>query len=113
MFRDLKQNLSFGKLPTQGKNGANLAVCFPILLYNSLNLEHKTKWGLKSHEPTGKMIQKIIQKEWRRTVEVIIKKPDSKVVSKYKSRNHESTLTKKPTDGTVEKFERLKLSNSM
>jgi hypothetical protein len=108
LFRDLKQNLSFGKLPCQGEAGANLAVCFPFILYVSLNLEHKKTWKLKLHESTGSIIKRVMQREWRRSVEEIRRNPTSPLVLKYRSRNHHTRLTKKPTDCVVEEFRSLK-----
>lgn len=108
LFRDLKQNLSFGKLPCQGEAAANLAVCFPFILYTSLNFDYKKTWKLRSHESTGSIIRRIMQREWRRSVEEIRNKPDSELVLKYRSRNHHTRLTKKPIDNAVEKFKPLK-----
>lgn len=107
LFRDLKQNLSFGRLPCQGENGANLAVCFPFILYVSLNLDYKKTWKLMSHESTGSIIRRIMQREWRRSVDEIRKNPSSKLVSKYRSRNHYTRLTKKPIDCAVEEVKSL------
>lgn len=108
LFRDLKQNLSFGKLSCQGENAANLAVCFPLILYISLNLDFKKVWKLKSFESTGSAIRAIMQREWRRSVDEIRKNPSSELVSKYRSRNHDKRLARKPIDSAVEKSNALK-----
>lgn len=111
LFRDLKQNLSFGKLPCQGENAANLAVCFPFILYVSLNLEHKKTWKLRSVESTGSVIRRVMQREWRRSVEEIRKNPDSELVMKFRSRNHHTRLTRKPIDSAVEKNGSYKMAS--
>jgi hypothetical protein len=108
LFRDLKQNLSFGKLPCQGESAANLAVCFPLILYVSLNLDHQKTWGFKSLGSTGSVVRRIMQRDWRRSVDEISKNPDSELMIKYRSRNHHTRLTKKPTDGLVEEKITLK-----
>lgn len=110
LFRDLKQNLSFGKLPCHGESGANLAVCFPFILYVSLNLDHNKVWMLKNHESTGFLVRKIMQKEWRRSIESIRENPNSALVNKYRSRNHQARLTKKPIDSVVEEIIPLKIA---
>jgi SRSO17 transposase len=46
LFRDLKQFLSFGKLPSSSKEAADLAVCIPFLIYTSLRLDKPTGLNL-------------------------------------------------------------------
>jgi hypothetical protein len=42
MFRDLKQNLLFGKHSLRGATGAHLSVCIPLMLYDELSEQSET-----------------------------------------------------------------------
>jgi hypothetical protein len=58
LFRDLKQNLSFGTLPCQGKNASDLAVCLPLILVTSLRIRPEI-WGMKEGLTIGEMVKRI------------------------------------------------------
>ncbi len=61
LFRDLKQNLSFGRLPCSGKNAADLAVCLPLVLVTSLRL-HPEIWNSDNSMTIGKIVKCIRNK---------------------------------------------------
>jgi len=55
LFRDLKQNLSFGKVSCIGIEAADLAVCLPFILITSLRLDPET-WKMPKNKTIGYMI---------------------------------------------------------
>ena len=54
MFRDLKQHLSFGRLPCASEESADLSIYLPLIIYTSLRLDH-TNWGCEADQSIGKM----------------------------------------------------------
>lgn len=55
LFRDLKQNLSFGQVSCVGKNAADLAVCLPFILIASLRLDPDI-WNMQENKTIGHMV---------------------------------------------------------
>jgi len=103
LFYDLKQNLSFGRLPCAGKEGADLAVCLPMLIYTSLRLDDAKKWGLEEQETIGTMVDKIKEKELTKSINTIIRNPKQIKVSILGARRKLSHINKKPVNKFAEK----------
>ena len=93
MFRDLKQNLAFGRLPCSGKEGSDLSVCIPILLITSLRLVEDQKC---KGSTIGTRILELRESEFRRGLSMIERDPDNKSVVKFFARR--SKINEKPTD---------------
>jgi len=102
MFRDLKQNLSFGRLPCQGKEAADLAVCMPFVLYTSLRLEPSEYWGLKQKGSVSEMLRKIREQELNKSINLIAYNPSHAKVLRLKARRQ--MLTHKPVNKAAGKF---------
>ena len=96
LFRDLKQFLSFGKLPAGGKEAADLAVCMPFMIYTSLHLDPLEFWGLEKKETLGVMIQRLREKGLMQSFDLIIGNKDHKKVLKFKARRE--SIHRKPRD---------------
>lgn len=96
MFRDLKQNLSFGRLPCQGKEASDLAVCMPFTIYTSLLLDGPTYWGLTENESVGTMLKRIREREFERSIKVILENPNHQKVKRLKARR--SCINRKPVN---------------
>jgi hypothetical protein len=103
MFYDLKQNLSFGRLPCEGQAGADMAVCFPMFLYTSLRLDDPNDWGLEKKEGIGKMVDKIKEKMLTNSINQIIAKPNDKKVIQLGARRKISNVNKKPVNMVAER----------
>jgi hypothetical protein len=101
LFRDLKQFLSFGRLPSGGKEAADLAVCFPFMIYTSLRLDAPEYWGLEKQESIGIMVAKLREKELNRSIALITRKPEHYKVIKLRGRRQR--IHKKPVDKPVGK----------
>jgi Transposase DDE domain len=99
LFRNLKQNLSFGKLPCTGKEGAEISVCLPFALIISLQL-FPDEWS-QSEVPVmtmGTRVKTIIAENFHKSLHVILNNPNHKCVKKILSRRHLSRINKKPVD---------------
>ena len=96
MFRDLKQNLSFGRLPCQGKEASDLAVCMPFTIYTSLLLDGPEYWGLTENESVGTMLKRIREKEFERSIQIILGNPNHQKVKRLKARR--SCINRKPVN---------------
>ena len=55
LFRELKQNLSFGRLPCASKEASDLAVVMPFILYTSLQLDEHI-WGKREALSIGGLV---------------------------------------------------------
>ena len=103
LFRDLKQNLSFGRLPCAGEKAADLAICMPFSIYISLRLDEVNFWGLDSRESIGKMVLKIRENELNRSIEVMLSGSDLNLIEKAKARRQLKKINQKPVNTTAEK----------
>lgn len=96
LFRDLKQNLAFGRLSCGGKAGADLSICLPMILYASIRLDGDAIWDKKEKDTVGYTIKKHREKELSKSIEYLLYNQKSIKVSKLKSRR--VNLCTKPTD---------------
>lgn len=101
MFRDLKQNLSFGRLPSAGEENVNLAVCIPMIILINLRL-FPEKSGIDSQKSIGDMVDQIRETSLQRSIDFLIFKENHQVIAKFKNRRHFKRLNKKPIDHVVE-----------
>ncbi len=103
MFRDLKQNLSFGKLGCGGKEGADLAICIPFIIYTSLLLDSDKIWEL-SKRSIGSMIGILKQREMDKTIKIFLFDNGSKEekLTRLKARRQIEQINKKPINRLAE-----------
>ncbi|MBF0366171.1 MAG: transposase [Oligoflexia bacterium] len=104
-FRDLKQNLSWGELGCSEKEGADLSVCIPFVVYTFLTLNFKGKWKSKSQESIGLMVKKIRNDQDEKTINSLVvgKGIEKKKIKLLKARRQRDRLNKKPTNRLAEK----------
>jgi hypothetical protein len=97
MFRDLKQNLSFGRLPCKGKTGSDLAVAIPFAILASLRLEPEL-WGLDANDrrTIGAKVAEIRERVLTSAVDVVVGRPGSALVKRLRARRAASILKQNP-----------------
>jgi len=95
LFRDLKQNLSFGKLPCHGKNASDMAVCLPLILVTSLRLRPEI-WGLEENLTIGNMIKRIRSQALDQSLEALTVPAADKLRERVRARRSQSRIVKKP-----------------
>jgi len=98
LFRDLKQNLSWGKLTCESHVGCDAFIVIPFLIVGYLRLEV---------DPTGKrslgsMLREVKQASCLRSIEFIAKNPNHGLYKKFKSRMDPSRACQKPVDSVAE-----------
>lgn len=100
LFRDLKQNLSFGRLPCKGRAAADLAVCLPFALYVSLKDEAAEVWGTphRGAMTLGSLVRSLRQRMLDASINVIAFNPGHRVVKRLRARCCAARLTQKPRD---------------
>jgi hypothetical protein len=99
LFRDMKQNLSFGQLPCSGPGGSDLSVCLPMILITSLRLNSETcKQGHLS--TIGAQVKMIREASLSKGIEFIASRPTDELVVKFANRR--SSINRKPTDRSAE-----------
>ena len=105
MFRDLKQHLSFGKLPCCTEAAAHLAVCLPLMLYVELRLNMpKEMIGNRVTSTIGDQVDRLREETLMQSITLLIDTPPhfKTVVTKLRSRRHQSRLNKKPVNQSAE-----------
>ncbi len=105
MFRDLKQHLSFGKLPCCTEAAAHLAVCLPFMLYVELRLNvPKETMNNKATSTIGDQVDRLREKSLMQSITMLIDTPPhfKTVVTKLRSRRQSSRLNRKPVDQSAE-----------
>lgn len=99
LFRDLKQNLSFGKLPCGGEGASDLSVCIPLILATSLRLDPEI-WSAYSGATIGAKVKQFREKSLKSSIEFIALNPNNFKVAQFNSRRN--CVNKKPTNRLAE-----------
>ena len=103
MFRDLKQNLSFARLPSAGESNAHLAVCIPFLILTSLRLSSEKHWDFQSETMTiGEQVDQIRENALIKSIDYLIVRRNIAVIKTLKSRRALDRLNKKPVNRLAE-----------
>jgi len=102
LFRDLKQSLSFGRLPCVGAEAAHLSVCIPFALVVGLRLDEASRWGLDETESIGKMIGKIKEVEFQKSISILLQPGSLFLKDKLRGRRQLSRIGEKPVDQLAE-----------
>lgn len=102
-FRELKQNLAFGLLPSTSKEGADLSVCLPFALWASLHLS-PAEWGQMnaSSETIGTRVKKIRELGLSQTLTTMLFNPEHNAVVHLKNRRQAGRINKKPVNYAAE-----------
>lgn len=97
LFRDLKQNLSFGRLPCTRKAGSDLAVAIPFAILVTLRLEPEL-WGFSPDDvrTIGAKVAEIRERALAQSLDVVLGRPESKVAQSLKTRRATERLKRKP-----------------
>ncbi len=97
LFRDLKQHLSFGRLPCTGKAGSDLAVAIPCDILVSLRLEPEI-WGLAADDKRtiGAKVLEIRERSLSQSIGIILGRPDGRLAGRLRARRDPQRLTRKP-----------------
>ena len=99
LFRDMKQSLSFGKLPCSGKGGSDLSVCLPMILITSLRLDSDL-WGQNHSATIGTRVKNVRETSLEKSIFKIAKNPENILVEKFTQRR--KRINKKPVDKAAE-----------
>lgn len=102
MFRDLKQHLSFGKLPCGGESGADVAVCLPMLILVSLRLHAKLIWGFDDPGTIGDMIDQIRERSLSHSIDHLVSRKEGVLTERLRARRASHRLNKKPVNRFAE-----------
>jgi hypothetical protein len=99
LFRDLKQNLSFGKLPCGGEGASDLSVCIPLILATSLRLDPEI-WSAYSGATIGAKVKQFREDSLQSSIEFIARNPGDRKVTQFNTRRN--SVNKKPTNRLAE-----------
>jgi hypothetical protein len=86
LFRDLKQNLSFGRVPCEGEPGADLAVCIPFMLITSIRLDSSAIWKTDKTTTIGKTLSQLKEDALSTSIDFLIHSPNHEKVCIFKAR---------------------------
>ena len=100
MFRDLKQNFAFGKLPGIGKASADLTVCAPFALLVQLRLEQvaKDNKGNSRLATVGTLVEHIREQSLLKSIHLISQSQNKNLTSRIKARRSLSRIHQKPVN---------------
>jgi len=99
LFRNLKQNFSFGKLPCTGQVAAELSICVPFILLVYMNI-YPDEWTQKNDQPktVGTIVERIRAENFDKALSFLIANPDHHVVKNLKARRNPDRVNKKPVN---------------
>jgi hypothetical protein len=102
MFRDLKQHLSFGKMPSGSQNAADISICLPMLILVSLRLHSESLWKHPPDDTIGNMVDQIREQSLSRSIDYIVQRENEETLNRLRSRRLPSRMNKKPVDQLAE-----------
>ena len=100
LFRDLKQNLSFGTLPCGGENASDLAVCMPFAIIILLRLRPES-WQVEAGLTIGKSIAIVKERVLSRSIELLGFESSKDLRTRVRARRDPTRFGKKPVDRTA------------
>jgi len=110
LFRDLKQNLSWGSLPCFIEGAFELSICIPFAIVASLRIDAE-KWNHEnalSHQ-IGKMLKKIREENFQTAIGIVLHQPNNVKIQILKNRRQKNRLTRKPTNISAEEYSKRKV----
>jgi len=99
LFRDLKQNLAWGKLSCESHRGCDAFIVIPFLIVAHLRLDVDSS-GRRS---IGEMLAEEKYSSLLRSIEFIRASPNHGLYEKFKARMSPSRACKKPVDSVAER----------
>lgn len=103
LFREVKQLLSFGRLPSGSKEAAELSVCLPFILYTSLLLEPEL-WGRQESHTTGDIVQRIRYQLLMTSIVKLVNNKNHIVSYRLTARLRKDRVNKKPVNQTADVY---------
>ena len=101
-FRELKQHLSFGRLPSGSREATELSICLPFIVYVSLQLEPEL-WGKQEDVTTGDIIRSIRIEAMHKSITMAVEKSHSDpLLIRFRARTCKNRVNKKPVNQTAE-----------
>ena len=105
LFRNLKQNFSFGRLACISKEGADLSVCLPFALIISLQLfPHEWSQENVSSLTIGTRVAKTKAENFQNSLNRFIQNPQHPLMGIIKARQHLSRIHKKPVNSVADEI---------
>ena len=101
LFREVKQLLSFGRLPSGSKEAAELSVCLPFILYTSLLLEPEL-WGRQEDQTIGDVIQSIRNQLLMSSISKLVHDKSDAIKIRLLARIRKDRVNKKPVNQTAD-----------
>ena len=98
MFRNLKQNLSLGKPPSQCREGTDLSICLPCALYSFLLLAELNTSTSSSARTLGQIVSTIKFETEHTSLMRCTSGLASKVLTRLRNRNMGARMLKKPVN---------------
>jgi hypothetical protein len=99
LFRDLKQNLSWGKIACESHHGCDAFIVIPFLIVAYLRLD----FDVSGRRTIGEMLAEEKQASTLRSFEFVLDNPRHGLYEKFKARMNPSRACKKPVDSVAER----------
>ena len=101
LFRNLKQSLGFGSLTAGSEGGAHMAVCIPLILATSIELDAREIWKSAGRETLGTIVKKQREASFGKAIDLVINNHNSSQLAMLRARR--KNPTRKPTNISGEK----------
>lgn len=96
LFRNLKQSLGFGGLTAGSEGGAHMAVCLPLILATSIELDAGEIWGSTGQETLGTIVKKQLEESFGKAIDLVISTHNSPRLERLRARR--KNPNQKPTN---------------
>ncbi len=104
LFRDLKQNFSWGKLPCRSQNAAEASIVLPFIIVIALHLDDPALWAIDSRyaKSLGEMAGFVCESSFLASINTLKKNPNHSLIERFENRRHPIFSRKKPANIAAE-----------
>jgi DDE superfamily endonuclease len=104
LFRDLKQNFSWGKIPCRSQNASDAFIVLPFIIVVALRLDDPALWGIEPRctKTLGQMAGYVHESSLVRSIDLLRKNPNHPLIERFTNRRDPTFARKKPANLAAE-----------
>lgn len=104
LFRDLKQNFAWGKIPCRNQNAADASIVLPFIIVIALRLDDPALWAIDPRfaKSLGEMAGYVHESSFLASVNLLKKNPNHPLIERFSNRRDPIFSRKKPANIAAE-----------
>lgn len=104
LFRDLKQNFAWGKLPCRNQQASDASIVLPFVIVIALRIDDPALWAIDSRcaKSLGEMAGFVHESSFLNSLETLKRNPNHILFERFKNRRDPNFARKKPANIAAE-----------